>query len=76
MDRAIKGEIEMDNNRQKRIEKELLFIYKEFYNWEEVPDEDLFEDGELTINEAMIKAWENIDNGKYRLIREKHVIRT
>ena len=49
---------------------------EKFDNWEEVPDEDLFEDGELTINEAMIKAWENIDNGKYRLIREKHVIRT
>ena len=44
---------------------------KEFDNWEEVPDEDLFEDGELTNKQAMIKAWDNIFYGKYILIREK-----
>ena len=34
-------------------------------------DEELFEDGELTNKQAMIKAWDNIFYGKYRLIREK-----
>ena len=29
---------------------------EEFDNWEEVPDEDLFQDGELT-NEQATKAW-------------------
>ena len=66
MDKAMKGEMEMDNNRQKINEK-----IKEFDNWEEVPDEELFEDGELTNKQAMIKAWDNIFYGKYRLIREK-----
>ena len=42
---------------------------EEFDNWEEVPDEDLFEDGELTNEQAMIKAWDNVYYGKYKLIR-------
>ena len=36
---------------------------------EEVPQEDLFMDGELTNEKAMIKAWDNIYYGKYKLIR-------
>ena len=60
------GETEMDNKRQEENERK-----REFDNWEEVPDEDLFEDGELTNKQAMIKAWDNIFYGKYILIREK-----
>ena len=37
--------------------------------WEEVPEEDLFMDGELTNEEGMIKAWDNVYYGKYKLIR-------
>ena len=51
--------------------KEAIKMNEEFNNWEEVPDEELFEDGELTNKQAMIKAWDNIFYGKYRLIREK-----
>ena len=39
--------------------------------WEEVPDEELFMDGELTNKQAMIKAWDNIYHGKYKLIRRE-----
>ena len=42
---------------------------EEFDNWEEVPDEDLFQDGELTNEQAMIKSWDNVFHGKYKLIR-------
>ena len=28
-----------------------------FNNWEEVPQEDLFEDGEIDKMEAMMKVW-------------------
>tara|TARA_R100001086_G_scaffold87927_1_gene42979 strand:+ start:342 stop:509 length:168 start_codon:yes stop_codon:yes gene_type:complete len=42
-----------------------------FNNWEEVPDEDLFQDGELTNEQAMIKAWDNVFYGKYKLIRRR-----
>ena len=48
-------------------------VYKTAY--EEVPQEDLFEDGELTNEKAMIKAWDNIYYGKYKLIRRKHEVR-
>ena len=44
---------------------------EEFDNWEEVPDEDLFQDGELTNEQAMIKAWDNVFYGKYKLIRRR-----
>ena len=44
---------------------------EEFDNWEEVPDEDLFQDGELTNEQAMIKAWDNVYHGKYKLIRRR-----
>ena len=42
---------------------------EEFDNWEEVPQEDLFQDGELTNEQGMIKAWDNVYYGKYKLIR-------
>ena len=45
-------------------------VYKT--SWEEVPDEDLFQDGELTNKQGMIKAWDNVYYGKYKLIRRKH----
>ena len=43
-----------------------------FDKWEEVPQEDLFQDGELTNEQGMIKAWDNVYYGKYKLIRRKH----
>ena len=39
--------------------------------WEEVPVEDLFEDGELDNHQAMTKVWRNIDEGEYKLMRRK-----
>jgi len=43
-----------------------------FNNWEEVPDEDLWQDGELDQCEKMANIEENLYIGKYKLIRRKH----
>ena len=45
---------------------------EEFDNWEEVPEEDLYEDGEKNKVEAMMKVWWLIGKGTYKLIRRKH----
>jgi len=43
--------------------------YKEA-DWEEIPDEDLWEDGEISNNTCMIKIYNNVvANGKWKLIR-------
>jgi len=40
-------------------------------NWEEIPDEDLWEDGEISNNTCMIKIYNNVVvEGKWKLIRE------
>ena len=40
--------------------------------WEEVPDEDLWEDGEISNNTCMIKIYNNVvADGKWKLIRRK-----
>ena len=41
-------------------------------DWEEVPDEDLWEDGEISNNTCMIKIYNNVvADGKWKLIRRK-----
>ena len=47
--------------------------YKTAY--EEVPQEDLFEDGEIDKMEAMMKVWWLVNKGTYKLIRRKHEVR-
>ena len=38
--------------------------------WEEVPDEDLWEDGEISNNTCMIKIYNNVvADGKWKIIR-------
>ena len=39
--------------------------------WEEVPDEDLWEDGELNLEDVQSKVFRYLDTGKYMLIRRK-----
>lgn len=39
--------------------------------WEEVPDEDLYQDGELNNRSAMVLAWSRLDTGEYKLMRRK-----
>ena len=43
----------------------------EFKGWEEVPDEDLWEDGELSVRDVKSKIFRMLHLGKYKLIREK-----
>ena len=46
--------------------------YYDFKNWEEVPDEDLWEDGEISNNTCMIKIYNNVVvDGEWRIIRRK-----
>ena len=41
-------------------------------NWEEIPDEDLWEDGELSPGEVQYKIIKNVlEIGEWKLIREK-----
>ena len=41
-------------------------------DWEEVPQEDLWEDGEISNNTCMIKIYNNVvADGKWRIIRRK-----
>ena len=43
-----------------------------FKDWEEVPDEDLWEDGELTGKDVVIKLYEKVCmQGEWKLIRRK-----
>ncbi len=48
---------------------------KEYYdlsNWEEVPTEDLWEDGEIDTQAVVFKMYSNVCRlGKWRLIRRK-----
>ena len=39
--------------------------------WEEVPDEDLWEDGELNLEDVQSKVFRFLDTGHYILIRRK-----
>jgi len=41
-------------------------------HWEEVPDEDLWEDGELNQRQVQSKIYNNINKGIYQLIRRKN----
>ena len=45
--------------------------YIESDKWEEVPDEDLWEDGELNLEDVQSKVFRFLDTGKYMLIRRK-----
>ena len=45
------------------------FIWQE--GWEEVPDEDLWEDGQLGVSDVKSKILRMLHVGKYKLIREK-----
>ena len=48
------------------------YLYKDYFNnWEEVPDEDLWEDGEISNNTCMIKIYNNVVvDGKWKVIRK------
>ena len=46
-------------------------IMSEFKGWEEVQDEELWEDGELSVRDVKSKIFRMLHLGKYKLIREK-----
>ena len=47
--------------------------YYELKNWEEVPDEDLWEDGEMSKHRLRYKLYNNVIlTGDWKIIRRKH----
>ena len=52
-------------------EWKVIFPTNDFTHWEEVPDEDLWEDGELNLEDVQSKVLRYLDAGKYILIRRK-----
>ena len=57
-------------NKEKALQS--IEEYYDLNNWEEVPDEDLWEDGEISNNTCMIKIYNNVvADGKWRIIRRK-----
>ena len=58
-----------DDIKKIRTAEEIVSYY-DLNNWEEVPDEDLWEDGEISNNTCMIKIYNNVVvDGKWRIIR-------
>ena len=56
-------------------EAEVMFHKDRFEKteWEEIPDEDLWEDGEISNNTCMIKIYNNVVvEGNWKLIRRKN----
>ena len=56
----------------KMLVEELNDLEEQLYMWEEVPDEDLYQDGELNNRAAMVLAWNKLDIGEYKLMRRKN----
>ena len=55
------------------IDKDPIHMIFHSDKWEEVPDEDLWEDGEISNNTCMIKIYNNVvADGKWKLIRRKN----
>ena len=52
------------------IDKDPIHMIFHSDKWEEVPDEDLWEDGEISNNTCMIKIYNNVVvDGDWKLIR-------
>ena len=50
-----------------------MFIATKDGNWERVPDEDLWEDGEISQNTCMIKIFDKVCcKGEWILLRRKN----
>ena len=65
-------DIDVVNDIKKLRTGEAVLEYYDFKNLEEVPDEDLWEDGEISNNTCMIKIYNNVVvDGEWRIIRRK-----
>lgn len=58
-------------NDMDRILLNRIVALEESREWEEVPDEDLYEDGELNKDEVARKIMFKLFNGDYKLMRQK-----
>ena len=58
-------------NDMDRILLNRVIALEESRGWEEVPDEDLYEDGELNETEVAKKIAFKLYSGEYKLMRQK-----
>ena len=58
-------------NDMDRILLNRIVALEEGREWEEVPDEDLYEDGELNRDEVAKKIMFKLHSGDYKLMRQK-----
>ena len=53
--------------------KKAIKMNKDFDSWEEIPTEDLWQDGELTSDDLMVKMFINVtQEGNWKLLRRKN----
>ena len=56
-----------------QLKKELDSLEEQLFLWEDVPDEELFEDGELELSEVLNKIQSRVfEIGDWKITRRKH----
>ena len=69
---AYKGTIDSLKDELSKLKKEFNSLEKQLYLWEEVPDEDLWEDGELSSEDVKTKIYlQVVQQGEWKLMRRK-----
>tara|TARA_R100000664_G_C2732839_1_gene123011 strand:- start:791 stop:1150 length:360 start_codon:yes stop_codon:yes gene_type:complete len=69
---AYKGTIDSLKDELSKLKKELNNLEEQLYLWEEVPSEDLWEDGELKLGEVFDKInYHLFVEGDWKLMRRK-----
>ena len=70
--KPLPDELKLDNLRNWEQMFQMIDDVERWKDWEEVPQEDLWEDGEISNNTCMIKIYNNVvADGKWKLIRRK-----
>ena len=60
------------DNRLNNLQKELNDLEEQLYLWEDVPDEDLWQDGEIGAKEVSEIIFQRVINtGEWKLMRRK-----
>ena len=68
--KPLPDELKLDNLRNWEQMFQMIDDVERWKDWEEVPQEDLWEDGEISNNTCMIKIYNNVvADGKWKLIR-------
>ena len=70
--KPLPDELKLDNLRNWEQMFQMIDDVERWKDWEEVPDEDLWEDGELSPSEVRAKICKNVmKEGNWKIIRRK-----